>query len=431
MKPISRRTLLKGMGATIALPWLEAMAAAQIGTGARAIGSAAATIAPKRLAFMYIPNGVIGTKWFPEQTGTGFELPASLQPLAELRQDISVVSGLDRTYLSGEPHSQAGSCWLTSAKPNERMDGVTAIDTTLDQIIARTAGQPTAFSSLELSCNSFVDNMEPKIFDAISWYGPGNDAKSQNDPRKVFKRLFGNAAQVKRSVLDTVVGDAKRLHQSLGVNDRKKLDEYLTSVRSIENRLTKQDESKGRIGPIDYSVPDEIPTNRGEYIRMMGDLMLLALQTDQTRVASLMVGPERWETPQLYDGVFDKPVNHHVMTHDTSQDERVAKIDRFHVEQYAYLVNRLKNMKEGEGSLLDSCSFVLGSGLGNGALHSYEQLPVIIAGSANGSFQTGRHLAAPKGTRLANLWLSIASLMGVEMESFADSTGKLDGFLSV
>ena len=330
MKPISRRTVLKGMGATITLPWLEAMASHAMGAGARANGSTA-TIPPKRLALMYIPNGVIGSKWFPKQTGTRFELPASLQPLAELRQDITVVSGLDRTYLSGEPHSQAGSCWLTSARPNDRMDGVTAIDTTLDQIIARTAGHPTAFSSIELSCNSFVDNMEPKLFDAISWYGPGNDAKSQNDPRKVFKRLFGNTAQVKRSVLDTVVGDANKLRQSLGVSDRKKLDEYLTSIRSIENRLTKQDESKGRIGPIDFSVPDEIPTNRGEYIRMMGDLMLLAFQTDQTRIATLMVGPERWETPQLYDGVFEKPVNHHVMTHDTSQDEDVAKIDRFHV----------------------------------------------------------------------------------------------------
>ena len=431
MKPISRRTVLKGVGAAIALPWLEAMSAAHSGAArGTGLGSATANVAPKRLAFMYIPNGVIGSKWFPTQSGTEFDLPESLQPLAEFRDDITVVSGLNRTYLTGEPHSQAGSCWLTSARPHERLDGVKAIDTTLDQVIARAAGQSTAFSSIELSCNSFIDNMEPKIFDAISWYGPGNDAKSQNDPRKAFKRLFGKAAQVKRSVLDTVIDDAKRLDASLGTNDRKKLDEYLTSLRSIENRLTMQDESKGRIGPVDYSIPDELPTNRGEYIRMMGDLMVLAFQTDQTRVATLMVGPERWETPQLYDGVFDKPVNHHVMTHDTSQDRHVAKIDRFHVAQYAYLVKRLKGMQEGEGSLLDSCSFVLGSGLGNGARHSYEQLPVIIAGSCRGSFQTGRHLSAEKGTRLANLWLSMASAMGAEMKQFADSTGKLDGFLS-
>lgn len=429
MKPISRRTVLRGMGATIALPWLEVMAtASSIGAGGTTASSRLA--APKRLAFMYIPNGVIGSQWFPNQTGTEFELPASLEPLAGLKSEITVVSGLNRTYLTGEPHSQAGSCWLTSAKPNERMDGATAIDTTLDQVIARSIGRATAFPSIELSCNSFVDNMEPKIFDAISWYGPGFDAKSQNDPRDVFRRLFGNASQVKRSVLDTVVGDAKTLHRTLGTADRSKLDEYLTSVRAIENRLTRQDESKGKIGPIDFSVPDELPTNRGEYIRMMGDLMVLAFQTDQTRIASLMVGPERWETPQLYDGVFDRPVNHHVMTHDTSQDEWVAKIDRFHVEQYAYLVQRLRNMKEGDATLLDSCSFVLGSGLGNGARHSYEQLPVIIAGSGSGAFQTGRHLKAPEGTRLANLWLSIAGAMGVEMDEFADSTGRLKDFLA-
>ena len=431
MKPISRRTVLRGIGATIALPWLEAMSGAvSLGSQASAATTPLVAGVPKRLAFMYIPNGVIGSKWFPTKTGKNFDLPESLQPLAKFQKDITVISGLDRTYLTGEPHSQAGSCWLTSAKPNERVDGVNAIDITLDQVIARQVGKATPFSSIELSCNSFLDNMEPKIFDAISWYGPGNDAKSQNDPRKVFKRLFGDAGQVKRSVLDTVLSDARNLEQSLGVDDRRKLDEYLTSVRSIEERLAKQDDSKGRIGPIDYTVPEEIPTNRGEYIRMMGDLMVLAFQTDQTRVASLMVGPERWETPQLYDGVFDKPVNHHVMTHDTAQDERVAKIDQFHVEQYAYLINRLKTMREGDGSLLDSCSFVLGSGLGNGARHSYEQLPVIIAGSGNGSFETGRHLAAKKGTRLANLWMSMANVMGVELDEFADSTGQLSGFTS-
>ncbi|MFT5302131.1 MAG: hypothetical protein ACI87E_001248 [Mariniblastus sp.] len=433
IQPLSRRAVLQGIGATIALPWLEAMSfATPLGAHASSRSGlpVAAGLAPKRLAFMYIPNGVIGDQWFPAQAGTDFELPPSLQPLAKLRDDITVISGLDRTYLTGEPHSQAGACWLTSARPNERVDGVNAIDTTLDQVIASSVGQATPFASVELSCNSFEDNMEPKIFDAISWYGPGNDAKSQNDPRRVFKRLFGDAGQVKRSVLDTVLEDAKQLEKSLGEADRQKLDEYLTSLRSVEQRLTKQDESKGKIGPINYSVPDDLPTNRGAYIRMMGDLMVLAFQTDQTRVASLMVGPERWETPQLYDGVFDKPVNHHVMTHDTSQNEAVAKIDRFHVDQYAYLVNRLKSMKEGEGTLLDSCSFVLGSGLGNGARHSYEQLPVIIAGSGNGSFETGRHLAADKGTRLANLWMSMASVMGVELDEFADGTGKLAGFLN-
>ncbi|MCP4772989.1 MAG: DUF1552 domain-containing protein, partial [Planctomycetaceae bacterium] len=353
----------------------------------------------------------------------------SLKPLEPLRSDVTVISGLNRTYLTGEPHSQAGSCWLTSAKPNERVDGVNAIDVTLDQIIAKSAGTATPFPSIELSCNSFIDNVEPKIFDSISWYGPGYDAKSQNDPRKVFSRLFGETSSIKKSILDTVLEDANRLNRTLGKSDRRKMDEYLNSVRSVENRIAKQKASKGSLGKIDYQVPDQLPKNRGEYIRMMGDLMVLAFQTDQTRVATMMVGPERWETPQFYEGVFDKPVSHHVMTHDTTEDDRVAKIDRFHVEQYAYLVNKLKSIQEGESSLLDNCTFVLGSGLGNGAQHSYEQLPIVIAGHGSGAHNSGTHIKAAEGTRLANLWLSLGNMMGLDIDQFADSTGTLNGFL--
>jgi|EP01048_Picozoa_sp_COSAG05_P007628 hypothetical protein len=423
MKRINRRTVLRGLGAAIALPWLEAMG--HSATDLYRYGTAGAN----RLAFMYIPNGVIGSKWFPESAGPEFEFGESLKPLEPLRSDVTVISGLNRTYLTGEPHSQAGSCWLTSAKPNERVDGVNAIDVTLDQIIAKSAGTATPFPSIELSCNSFIDNVEPKIFDSISWYGPGYDAKSQNDPRKVFSRLFGETSSIKKSILDTVLEDANRLNRTLGKSDRRKMDEYLNSVRSVENRIAKQKASKGSLGKIDYQVPDQLPKNRGEYIRMMGDLMVLAFQTDQTRVATMMVGPERWETPQFYEGVFDKPVSHHVMTHDTTEDDRVAKIDRFHVEQYAYLVNKLKSIQEGESSLLDNCTFVLGSGLGNGAQHSYEQLPIVIAGHGSGAHNSGTHIKAAEGTRLANLWLSLGNMMGLDIDQFADSTGTLNGFL--
>ena len=398
MKKISRRTVLRGIGASIALPWLEAMSAtAAVGaTRAAASGSVAGAAAPQRLAFMYIPNGVIGSKWFPEKTGKDFDLPPSLQPLANVKDDITVISGLNRTYLAGEPHSQAGSCWLTSALPNKRADGVTAIDTTLDQVIAQRLAGSTAFPSLEVSCNTFVDNMEPKIFDAISWYGAGNDAKSTNDPHRLFKRLFGESQPLKQSVLDTVIGDANRINRTLGVEDRRKLDEYLTSIRAVENRMHRQVNSKSGIGKVDFRVPDPVPVRRGEYIRLMGDLMVLAFQTDQTRIATMMVGPERWQTPQLYEGVFDKPISHHVLTHDPEYDDVVAKVDRFHVEQYAYLIDRLKTIREGENSLLDNCSFVRRSGLGNGARHSYEQLPLIIHCSGGGAFETGRHLEAAK-----------------------------------
>jgi hypothetical protein len=424
MKPISRRTVLRGIGATIALPWLDAMSCGQSMIPGRAI----ATEPAKRIAFGYIPNGVIGRHWFPKNTGKNFDLPKSLEPLKDIMNDILLISGTNRTYLAGaDPHSQCASCWMTSAPPNENKDGLTPIDMTLDRRIAEVIGAETAFTSLELSCNSFTDNKEPKFFDAISWYGPGNDAKSENDPKLVFERLFGNAEPISSSVLDTVIGQADKLNQKLGTADRQKMDEYLTSVRSIERQVKLQADRKKRPIKIDLEKPEGIPANRGEYIRLMGDLMLLAFQTDMTRVASLMIGPERWQSPQMYQGVFDKPVDHHVMTHDHRFDEEVAKIDRFHMEQYAYIVQRMKSITEGEQSLLDNCLFVFGSGLGDGNQHSYKELPLIIAGNVNRKIEKGRHLKCADGTPLANVWLSIAREFSMDLPRYADSTGEIAG----
>lgn len=430
MKKLSRRAVLRGIGATVALPWLEAMAPAKSMLPSN-WSSQPVAAAPKRLAFMYTPNGVIGQKWFPKKlAGSKLELSESLEPLKEVQDELVVISGLKRVHISGEPHAQAASCWLTSSLPTERPDGATSINRTLDQVIASQIGNATPFRSVELSCNSFTNNMEPKLFDAISWYGPGHDAKSENNPSRVFARLFGKSDSLNRSVLDTVLEDAERLHHRLGKNDRQKLEEYLESIRSIENRLDKQAAGLNRLPPIKMEVPEKIPTNRGEYIRMMGDLMVLALKTDQTRIASLMVGPERWQTPQLYDGVFDKPVNHHEMTHDDAFDDMVAKIDRFHSEQLAYVIKRMKAEREGERTLLDNTFLVYGSGIGDGNSHSYEELPMIIAGSGGLDLEKNRHVACRKGTPLANLWLTLADQMGVELERFADSTGKLDRFVS-
>ena len=263
MKRLSRRTVLKGVGATIALPWLEAMAPAK-SLLPKNWNASPAFSAPKRMAFMYIPNGVIGEKWFPEAKEHDFSLPPSLQPLDSLREQLTIISGLNRTYIGGEPHSQAASCWMTSALPTQFEDGQTAINTTLDQIIAQHAGNATPFRSLELSCNSFTDNMEPKIFDAISWYGAGNDARAENNPRRVFERLFGKAKHIEKGVLDTVLSQAKDLRSDLGQNDRRKLDEYLESVRSIETRLEKQATKLKTMKPVDMKKPEKIPTNRGE-----------------------------------------------------------------------------------------------------------------------------------------------------------------------
>jgi hypothetical protein len=223
--------------------------------------------------------------------------------------------------------------------------------------------------------------------------------------------------------------DARSLRTALGNNDRRKLDEYLESIRAIERRLEKHAASREKLSGIRSPLEDRAPANRGEYIRLMGDLMLLAFRTDQTRIATLMVGPERWETPQLYDNVFDKPVNHHQMTHDDKFDDEVALIDRFHVAQFAWLVQKMRETPDGPGSLLDNTLFVLGSGLGDGNSHSYEQLPTIVAGSAGGRIATGRRIDCPAGTPLANLWLSLGQEMGVPMTRYADSTAPLSNWL--
>lgn len=416
--PISRRRMLQGAAAALALPWLECMSPLRAGNPA--VSSPA-----KRLAFVYIPNGVITQEWFPSVETADFLSPRSLQPLEAIRQDVLVVNGLNRTYFDGEPHSQCGSCWLTSAKPDEKTDGGFAIDTTLDQLIARAKGGATPFPSLELSCNSFTDNMEPKYFDAISWYGPGHDARSMNDPALVFQRLFGGSEEIGKSILDTVLEDAADLRKVLGENDRRKLDEYMESLRAIERRIAMQGTSHNRLGKIPNPLEEHPPSNRGEYIRLMGDLMVLAFKTDQTRIASLMVGPERWETPQLYDSVFEKPVNHHQMTHDDNFDDLVARIDRFHVEQFVYLVRKMAETTDENGSLLDNTLMVFGSGLGDGNSHSYQNLPMVLAGGQALGFSGGRRIQCPKGTPLANLWLTLAQKMDLPLREFADSTGPL------
>jgi hypothetical protein len=230
----SRRILLQGIGASVLLPWLNVLGDSE----AVGAGSTSETTAPKRIAFGYIPNGVIGSKWFPQKTGSTFELPESLKPLESVREELVLVSGLSRTYASGsDPHSQCGSCWMTSSPPTEQLDGRSPTNRTLDQMIASKLAGPAPFPSLELSCNSFTDSREPKSFDSISWYGPGHDARSEKDPTQVFRRLFGEPQGLRKSVLDAVLEQANSIQKGLGKADRNKVDEYLSSVRSIETRI--------------------------------------------------------------------------------------------------------------------------------------------------------------------------------------------------
>jgi len=418
---LHRRTLLRGAGAAMALPWLDAM------TSSNAMASSA-SLPPKRFAWVYIPNGVVQHAWHPKKAGKDWEMTPSLEPLAAFRQRMNLYTGLDREFRGGTGvHAQAGCCWLSSSPPTEALDGGFPTNQTLDQLIAQRIAGDTLLPSIQLSCNDHTNQKETRYFENISWRGPGYAAPAQKNPREVFERLFGKPKPSTKSILDLVREDAARLGRTLGAADRSKLGEYLDSVRSIEQRMQRAEGKAAMQTPQSLQQPAGIPEERGEYLQLMADIIAVAFQQDRTRVATLLVDPERWDTPRMYHGVFDSPQNHHVLTH-TKGDEaevKLQKIDRFHVEQFAYLVKRLSEIPEGNGSLLDNCLVSLGSGMGDGRRHEYNNLPVVTVGNLGGVVDTGAHQTFDGKVPLANLWLSMAQAAGVEIDQFADSTGTM------
>ena len=295
---------------------------------------------------------------------------------------------------------------------------------TLDQVIARKIADDTLLPSLELSCNDHTNQKETRYFETISWYGPGYVAGALKNPRDVYQRLFGKPKSSTKSVLDVVKEDARRLSGTLGSADRQKLGEYLDSVRDVEQRIERAEAFAARATQQSIGLPAGIPETRGEYIRLMGDLIAIAFQQDLTRVATLLIDPERWDTPRMYHGLFDSPQNHHVLTHTKGDEakEKLQKIDQFHVEQFAWLVKRLNEIPEGDGTLLDNCLISMGSGMGDGRVHDYNNLPVVTAGGLGGAVRTGSHYALEGKVPLANLWLTMLRSAGIEAERFADST---------
>lgn len=418
-RSLSRRTFLRGAGTAVALPWLSAMSPAV---------ARETPVIPKRFAWIYVPNGVVQDAWHPATAGSKWELTSSLEPLARFRNQLNVFTGLDREFRGGTGvHAQAGCCWLTSSPPTEALDGGFPVNTSLDQVIARQIGQETLLSSIELSCNDHTNQKETRYFENISWYGPGYAASVQKNPRDVFDRLFGKPDPRVQSVLDAVLSDARRLQRTLGRDDQAKLAEYCDSVRDVEKQIQKAEThvAKGKQPPIPR--PSGTPKHRGEYIRLMMDLIAIAFQQDLTRVATLVIDPERWDTPRMYHGVFDSPQNHHVLTHTKGDEakETLKKIDRFHVTQFAHLIHRLSEVQETDGSLLDSSLLTFGSGMGNGTVHDYNDLPIVTAGSLGGTVSTGQHFKFEK-VPVANLWLTMAQQTGIEIDDFADSTGTID-----
>ncbi len=406
------------------------------------------------MAHFYVPIGVVRRGFFPGEEDATIpkgnlgtlrrsldkqdpnfsvrsldQLTPTMTPLSGLKNKINLITGMDRTFQQGtDVHAQCASCYLSSAPPYTIKGTAWPLDRTLDHLVADVAGKETPFPTLEFSCNSHKDNKESIYFDNISWYGTGHLAPSVRDPRKMYRRLFSTKEIERyRDVTDLVLEDARSMKKDLGYADGQKFSEYFDSIRSIETQMDRLESMKGELAKVSFDEPAEAYLPRGEYIRLMGDLMVVALQSGLTNVATFMVGPERWDTPYLFDGLFDKPMSHHGMSHNqTKMIEQLLKVDRFHMEQYAYLLEKMEGVMEADGStLLDNTLFTYGSGLGDGSTHQYNDLPIIMAGGGN-QVKTGQHINMPEGTPLANLWLTQARMMGVKMKRFADSSGEIE-----
>lgn len=444
----NRRSFLRGAaGAALALPWLESLAMA----------GAPAPRPPLRWALFYVPIGVVRRGFFPgeqdaaipsftssqEEIARKVTIPVGLhpldkltptqQPLEPVKDKVTLITGMDRFYKHGsDVHAQCASCFMSSATIDSVQASVYPLARTLDHILADHVGDGTPFRTLEFSCNSHRDNKESIYFDNISWYDTGHVAPSMRDPRKAYRRMFGTQeVETYRNITDLVLEDARSLRKTLGRDDRRKFAEYFDGIRTIEQQMDKLERMKSRLAKVRLEEPPEAHLPRGEYIRLMGDLMITALRTGLTHVATLMVGPERWDTPLMYESLFDKPMSHHQMSHNQRQYLReLLQVDRFHMEQFAYLVRKMDGIQEADGtSLLDNTIFTYGSGLGDGATHQYTELPILVAGSGGGRLRTGQHLHCADGTPLANLWLTHAQVMGLAHESFADSTANVGRLL--
>jgi len=440
--PITRRTVLRGLGATIALPWLESMS--HLGSAwADTTRAARATAGgmPLRMAFLFVPNGVNLDHWRVHEEGPLTTLPRTLEPLAPFKSDLIYFTGLAQNNarpLGDGPgdHARSLATFLTGVHPKKTDGADIRAGISVDQVAAQKLGRLTRFPSLELGIergaqSGGCDSGYSCAYSSnISWSSPTTPVAKEIDPAAVFDRLFGRGgeAELKRrqhgaSILDFVNDEARRLKPRLAVADQRKLDEYLQSIREIEVRIKRGDDVPKP--PKDFQKPHGKPDDTAEHIRLMFDLLAIAFQGDLTRIATFMFANEGSNKTYPAVGVND---GHHELSHHGKSPEKlekIAKIDRFHIEGFAYLLNRLKQIKEGERSLLDNCMIVYGSGISDGDRHNHDDLPVLFAGRGGGTFRTGRHVKYPNDTPMTNLYLSMLERFGTPVDSLGDSTGTL------
>jgi hypothetical protein len=438
-KHLSRRTVLRGLGATVSLPLLDAMTPAL----ARANGNRTV-----RLAFTYIPNGVTLDQWTPPGTGAEYPFSPILKPLEAFREDMLVLSGLaceNAKDLGDGPgdHARAGAAFLTGVHPRKTAGADIRNGISTDQIAAQVVGKDTRLPSLELGCEESrtVGNCDSgyscAYTNSISWRTPTTPMPPETNPRSAFERLFGiedvalspeeraRRAKQRRSILDIVGDRTRQLMGGLGPSDRRKMDEYLYAVREIERQIERAERGDVEV-PAGVEKPSGIPPTFAEYVKLMFDLQAVAFQADVTRVSTMMIGREG--SLQTYPEI-DVPDSHHPLTHHRGKPEfvaKVTKINTFHAELFAHFIAKLKATPDVDGTLLDNTMVVYGCAISDGDKHTHEDLPVLLLGRGAGRLKPGRHVVYARDTPLTNLYLTLLDGMGVQPEKIGDSTGKLE-----
>ena len=436
---LPRRTVLRGLGASLALPWLDCMVPAL--TALAQSGAAPA----RRLGVFYVPNGMSMGYWSPAAEGPMNELPPILRALQTHRDHVLMLGGLDlapadKVQRAGA-HSPSSGTYLTCVPFNAITDTNVVAGTTMDQLAARQFSIETQIASLELGLENAgmlgaCDGVSCSLTNTIAWSTPTTALPIDNDPRSVFERLFGLSGSTdpaarrarlerERSVLDMLTGQLDRLTTGLGPRDEAKLDEYLTSVRDVERRIQMAETQSGRELPV-VDQPAGIPSDYGQHSRLMMDLLVLAYQTDLTRVSTFMLGHEVSSRAYPEIGV---PDSHHPLSHHANEPAKLARlhqVNAYHVEQFAHLVDKLASTPEGDGTMLDHSLFLYGTGISESNAHSYHDLPIALVGGKQAGVTGGRYVRYPAGTPLANLHVTLLDKLGVRVDSFGDSTGRLD-----
>ena len=447
---ISRRTMLRGLGTALALPWLEAMSSpapliANI-TARKAIAGP-----PVRMAFLYVPNGMHMPDWTPRGRGDrDFEMQSIMEPIAEFREKMNIFSGLslrggEALGDGGGDHARSVASFLTGAHPYKTNGANIRNGISVDQIAADKIGHQTKLKSLELgteasSTGGSCDNGYSCLYTSnISWRTDTSPLSKEINPAAVFERIFGISSSQetgeslakrsanRKSILDFVNGEAKSLSNKLGSHDRRKLDEYLYAVRDIERRLHGTGKLESHTEDFsNYQRPVGVPAEYGEHVKLMFDMMVLAFQTDSTRVASFMYANAG--SNRSYRNLAVREGHHNLSHHGKSRakQQKISKINQYHMSLAHHLISKLDSIKEGNGTLLDNCMVLYGSGIADGNKHAHDNLPIAMFGGAGGTIKTGRFIRTRTGTPLTNLYASMLDRVGAPVDSFSDSSGKID-----